>query len=177
MESEKQIRTLHKQQRMAMSEEEVRDHSKEICLKLEKLPEVQKKERFYFYFPCRKEVNLLPLAEKLLSAGKRAAFPRVEGDTMEFYEVKSLDDFSEGSFHIMEPIKTVPVEWEDAVVFVPGLVFDTKGNRLGYGRGYYDRYFHTHTVSYKIGIAYAHQIEPSLDAKAWDVPMDLVVTE
>lgn len=62
-------------------------------------------------------------------------------------------------------------------MLVPGVVFDKNGNRYGYGKGYYDRYFARFPKLYKVGIAYAHQMEESLAVAEWDIRMDSVYTE
>ena len=65
----------------------------------------------------------------------------------------------------------------DAVVLVPGVVFGLDGNRYGYGKGFYDRYFARFPQYYRVGIAYEHQLEKTLLAKETDVRMDCIYTE
>lgn len=160
-----------------MNKGEVQSASKIICQELLEQSKGWETSHFYLYYPLGNEASLLFFAEKLLQQGKQVAFPKVNGTEMEFYEVLSLTDFQEGSFHIMEPVGSTKVEWMDALVMVPGLVFDFEKNRMGYGKGYYDRYFSSHTVGKRIGIAYENQIEPILEAEPWDIPMDQIVTE
>lgn len=137
-------------------------------------------------FTGRGYLFLLPIGERSKSPasgrkgivyGKKVAFPRVEGSEMEFYEVTSLKDFQEGSFHVMEPVGGEPVAVQNALVLVPGLGFDSRGSRIGYGGGYYDRYFSRHPKHIKVGIAYAVQLVGELEVEEHDISMDGIVTE
>lgn len=97
---------------------------------------------------------------------------------MEFYRVHSMQDFKEGAFHIMEPGKHCrQAEFEPVFCLVPGSVFDKRGNRYGYGKGYYDRYFSRHRNLYRIGIAYETQIETQIPSEYCDVKMHALATE
>lgn len=132
----------------------------------------------YAYYPLGNEADILPLCETVLNTGIHLAFPKVYGDDMVFYEVCDLrDDFNEGSFHIMEPCSGMAVDWKDACVLVPGLGFDLNGNRLGYGKGYYDRYFSKHDYKKLIGIAYEQSVFDSLPSQGRDLKMDCLCTD
>lgn len=177
MESKQQIRYLLKQQRNSLKQEDSDIYSRQICEKLWSDRILETAKVIYCYYPLGKEVNLLPLAAKLLKAGKQVAFPRTRGENMEFYPVTSLENFKEGAFHIMEPTGQSPLQEEAPLVLVPGLSFDLKKNRMGYGRGFYDRYFARFPKSRKIGVAYQFQIVKELPTDIYDIPMDWVITE
>ena len=66
---------------------------------------------------------------------------------------------------------------ENSVVIMPGVAFDKKGNRIGYGKGYYDKYFSKDSNSYKIAIAFLMQMVAKIPANAFDIKADCVVTE
>lgn len=177
METKKQIRSRLRQRRESLSLEQMGSLSAEICRKLEEQPWFFQTETICFYYPLGTETNLLPLAEKALALGKTAAFPRVEGKEMEFYKAASLEEFQEGSFHVMEPVSRIPAAEPGRTVLVPGLGFDRRGNRMGYGGGYYDRYFARYPECFKIGIAYEVQLVEGLEPEMHDISMDAVVTE
>lgn len=177
MERKQQIRAELKQKRDLLTKEQVTEASQRICEKLLCYIQKEQPEVVYFYYPLGKEVNLLPLAEELLKEGRKIAFPRTSGETMEFYPVTSLTDFVEGNFHIMEPKGKVPLAEEEPLILVPGLGFDRKGNRMGYGKGFYDRYFARFPSCRKIGASYWSQIVEELPCGEYDVAMDEVVTE
>ena len=181
METKQQIRKRHLSCRNAMSEEMVLAKSSRISQRL--LQYFQKQQAagdicVYGYYPCRKEVSLLPLYDWLLDKKIPLAFPRVSGDYMEFYQVHSMQDFKEGAFRIMEPDRNCSrAEFEPAFCLVPGSVFDKSGNRYGYGKGYYDRYFSRHKNLYRIGVAYEAQIETQIPSERCDVKMHALATE
>lgn len=136
-------------------------------------------KRIYFYYPLGNEVSLLPVIHHALSDGRRIAFPKVHGTRMAFYEVGGLDELAEGCFHVMEPPADgrLPADWQTALCFVPGTVFDRTGGRFGYGRGYYDRYFAGNKGCRLAGCAYTCQITNSLPTDQMDRRMDYLICE
>lgn len=182
MEKNPDYRKIHKQYRNEMESSEVEALSKKICDYLAEADWYQNAEVIFSYYPLGKEVSTLPIHEKIWSDGKILALPRVSGDDMDFYRVRSTDDLEEGNFHIMEPIeaceKVVPSDDKYQVVFVPGLVFDEKGNRYGYGRGYYDRFFAKNpSIRHRYALAFEHQMEKEIPVQETDVPMTRIYTE
>lgn len=181
METKKQIRKRHLTERNALPKEAVQECSAKISRNLKSYLEGQSdvaSHGVYGYYPHGNEVSLMELYTWLLEQQIPLAFPRVSGDTMEFYQVTSMEEFSEGAFHIMEPVQTCrQVDLKQAYCLVPGSVFDETGNRYGYGKGYYDRYFDIHKALHRIGIAYEIQLEKEIPAEETDVKMQILVTE
>lgn len=177
METKQQIRVKLKEKRERLKKEQVLQMSQKICDKLKEYIWFQQAKVIYFYYPLGKEVNLLPLAETALTFRKQIAFPKVNGRNMDFYQVDSFTCFQEGNFHVMEPTSKKLMDIKDALVFVPGIGFDNHKNRMGYGGGYYDRYFMRYPECHKIGIAYSFQIVKTLVRETHDIPMDAVITE
>ena len=122
-----------------------------------------------------------PATEEALarwSACKRVVVPRVEGDTMQFYDY-SPAAMQAGAFGIAEPavagLPCSPAEID--LIVVPGTAFTLAGARLGRGRGYYDKYLASAGFrAVKIGVCYAHQIVAELPVEAHDVFMDKVIS-
>lgn len=181
METKKQIRKRLLAVRNAMSKETVKELSEKISRNLQEYFDKQTELKIcgvYGYYPHGNEVSLMVLYMWLLERQIPLAFPRVSGDTMEFYQVTSMHDFDEGAFHIMEPKEHCRLaKMENAICLVPGSVFDNSGNRYGYGKGYYDRYFDLHKELMRIGIAYQLQIESTIPAEETDVKMHGLATE
>lgn len=181
METKQQIRKRHLQNRNAMSMESVMADSLQIGRKLQEFLQKQQMKRkicVYGYYPHKKEVSLLPLYKWLIKEEIPLAFPRVSGRNMAFYQVRSMQDFKEGFFHILEPKENcVPAEFKQPFCLVPGSVFDRKGNRYGYGKGYYDRYFSAHKDIFRIGIAYESQIEEKIPSECCDIKMQALAFE
>ena len=137
---------------------------------------------FLCFYPFGSEADLLELYCSLLEAGKSLYFPVSNKSTHEltFYRVNNLkDDFCSGAYGIMEPdtgLEKFDLDDSSTVVITPGLIFDEKCNRIGYGAGYYDRFFSLHPDFIKIGVGYDVQVINNLDVEAYDVPLDFVVT-
>lgn len=171
------VRTLAKQERNVLSKAETAGWSREICKILEWQPFFRNAGIVYFYYPLGNEADLLPLAQVSLDLGKLAAFPRTEGSGMEFFRVPDLAEFAEGAFHVMEPLSKEQMDCQKPLVFVPGLAFDVHGNRMGYGKGYYDRYFARYPECTKIGVCYGKQIIAEIPCDDYDIPVDAVASE
>lgn len=151
-ETKEQIRKRHLLMRNDMPREERLALSDIISIHAQKLIKLPQKNghkvRVYGYYPLGSEVSLIPFYKFLLKGEVPLAFPRVQGMSMDFYQVFSLDDLKEGAFHVMEPDNACKkAEWEYALCFTPGSAFDREGGRFGYGKGYYDRYFEKHPPS------------------------------
>ena len=113
-----------------------------------------------------------------LKMGKHIVVPRVEGDIMRFYDY-SPDRMQTGAFGIEEPIgdREIPAEDIDLII-VPARAFTLRGERLGRGGGFYDKYMSLNGFrAYKIGIAFSAQIFDTLPCDAHDIKVDEVVTE
>ena len=173
------FRMAYRKKRDAMPVSLVESLSARICRSILEWEAFQKAEAVFFYYPLGKEVSLLAAVTEALAQGKRTAFPKTAGNSMQFYEITDLNDFAEGRFHVMEPFTEGknPVRWEPQLCFVPGTVFDRAGGRMGYGKGYYDRYFAGNRNVLLAGCAYEFQIADSLVLDAWDIRMDWLVTE
>lgn len=137
-----------------------------------------------FYYPLKREVNLLGAIREALKQ-KRVCFPVVdlkEGDLIP-YQVKDLvKDFVKGPLEIMQPDKekATEVELQDIeVVIVPGLAFDREKNRLGRGKGFYDRFLkRLDKKTRKLGVGFDFQLITSIPTDPpRDEKVDLVVTE
>lgn len=127
------------------------------------------------------EVDTRELINALLKMGKRVAVPRCEGEkaNMNFYYIENLDELSPGSFGVDEPNpqKSVMVgKTENTVCIVPAFMFDKSGYRLGYGKGYYDRYLSEYK-GVTIGICYSANVVDELFHGKYDRTVDYVVTE
>ena len=127
------------------------------------------------------EVDTKQLILDALAQGKQVAVPRCIDGTceMEFYVIHSLDELTPRTFHVLEPdpqrCKRL-TDMNDSIAVVPGLAFDQLGYRLGYGKGYYDRFLskYEHT---KVGVVYTTCMTQRLIHGRYDVAVDLIVTE
>ena len=172
-----QIRGVYRSVRNDLSSAQVKIWSDTICNCLVKSEMFLKAKVIYFYYPLGNEVNLLKAAEEALRQGKIIGFPKTEGSEICFYQIESLDAFAEGCFHVMEPVSNRLLVVEKPLILIPGVVFDEQKNRMGYGKGFYDRYVLKVPEAVKIGIAYEAQIAQRIPTEHYDVPMDYILTE
>lgn len=148
---------------------------------LSKRPEFEKAKTIAGFASVGTEINTYPLLEGALKLGKRLCLPRLakEKDHFFFYPVQDLKDLTPGAFGIFEPAAGKHIEWEELdLVLVPGLAFDDAGNRLGFGKGYYDRALpHLKPSALTIGLGYSFQMVPDLPAETHDVKVKALLNE
>jgi 5-formyltetrahydrofolate cyclo-ligase len=163
--------------RMIPADERVSADQK-IAEKVMARPEWKNADVICLYFSRADEVDTKPLLAAALSAEKIVVFPRIVKDTLALHRVTSIRDFTPGAYHILEPKKSLPLVDPASVdlFIVPGVTFDLNGNRLGRGKGYYDRLLAGITAP-KIGLAYAVQMVAEVPHTSYDVPMTAVITE
>jgi len=127
------------------------------------------------------EVETRKIIEELWRLEKRVAVPKCnpESRTMDFYEITSFSQLETVYMDLEEPIpsQTVYVSPEEIdLMIVPGIVFDAKGYRIGYGGGYYDRYLPKCSGRF-ISLAFHLQIVDELPKESHDIPVDIILTE
>ncbi len=152
-----------------------------ICHNLLRLREYQENDTIFLYVSKDIEVNTYPIIQKALGHGKRVAVPLCIPGTylMEFYYIRGEQDLEPGSFGVMEPVVSQCEKVQDlshGLCVVPGFSFDAKGFRLGYGKGYYDRFLSSFG-GFTAGICYANCIQWNLPHGYYDRPVDVLVTE
>lgn len=126
------------------------------------------------------EVGTIGIIKKALNDNKNVFCPRcVKGtNIMEFYHIFSFDDLEEGYCRIPEPKDGLELYAESAspLCIVPALAYDNNGYRIGFGKGFYDRFLSSFS-GIKLGICYENCIIDSTCSDEYDVPVDIVVTE
>lgn len=183
MEKQK-IRERYLERRNELGITEREEKSREIMGRLCALPVFQQAKEILVYVDYRSEVQTKPLIGKLLSEGNRRIFvPKVVGMDIRFYEITSPEQLESGYQGILEPIEGTD-GFEDGVhdkeaclMLLPGSVFDRSCHRMGYGKGFYDRYMARFPWLYGIGLSFECQIAPSIPCEAHDYRPELVVTE
>lgn len=120
------------------------------------------------------------LAAYMRSSGKKTLYPRVQGDDMVFIEVKDpKKELQKGSFGIPEPDeKKSAFDGKIDIVIMPGIAFDPEGNRLGQGKGYYDRWIGSVPESDRpllIGVCMEYQMMGLIPVNSSDIPSDMIL--
>lgn len=175
--SKKEIRKKYKTMRDQMDQREVRTLSERICEHIINLDDFSKAEYIYAYYPLGNEADIRAAVEEAWRLGKRVAFPKVFGDEMRFFEIDDFSHLHPGTFGVMEPEENQPADWQQVLILVPGVAFDMTGNRMGFGKGYYDRYLEQMPEAVTVGIAYGLQIAEYIPTEPTDVRLNYVVTE
>lgn len=145
-----------------------------ITQKIKENLKYQESKVIAIYKSFSSEVDTKEIIDYSYQCGKTVCFPRVEGEELFFYQTDKDDLFEKSSYGIDEPIKNISRRIVPDFVIVPGVVFDEKGGRMGYGKGYYDRYFQNYSV-YKVGVCFREQLIESVPMNYHDIYMDFVI--
>lgn len=139
-------------------------------------------EVIFIYISFGKEVDTHNIIKYALKLGKKVCVPRVISrlNGMKALKISSLEELELSSYGILEPSDTAEeVKSQDMdLAIIPGLAFDLKGDRIGYGGGFYDRFFsNTNLDIKKIALAYQFQILDRIPIEDHDMAIDCIVTE
>jgi 5-formyltetrahydrofolate cyclo-ligase len=178
-----EIRKSIREQKIRLSLQEREIFSELIIKKLIGLREYKRSGEIFCYVSFNQEVITTALIEEALSTLKKVAVPKITADGMKFYYIDSLKDLNPGILGILEPDarreEAVPKKGAENLIIVPGLAFDPLGNRIGYGKGYYDAFLGKYKDCpwIKIALAYDFQILPKLPAEEHDIKVDHIITQ
>ena len=176
----KALRKRILEMRDAQTKEDIIGHSLMIEERLTGLEEWKNAEKIFFFYGYASEVSTEGMMIHALAEGKRLFLPRVMGvEKMSFFEVKNLKGLIPDRHGILEP----PESWdktseEPDLLIIPGVAFDCSCYRMGYGRGYYDRFISSigHDIP-NAALAFELQIVDSVPRGEYDLPVDMIVTE
>lgn len=175
------LRNYYRGIRQKLTPEEKAKLDQNVYERVLRLYQYESATLLLIYVSTEIEVDTKRIIEKALADGKRVGVPRCVPGTreMEFYEIYSLDELEPGTFGVLEP-KPIPEnllpEDPGGLCIIPGLCFDNFGYRLGYGKGYYDRFLSGYT-GVTVGICYSSCIRGSLIHGRFDRAVELLVTE
>jgi len=172
------LRERQKQARDALPAELRREYSARIRERLLGLPVLQGAHSVFCFVSHGSEVDTHPLLDWLLQQGKTVVVPKITREQgMIAVPLKGWDDLRPGQLGILTPADSTPYPGGIDVCITPGLGFTETGKRLGYGRGYYDRWFAGHPVASRIAVGFHCQLLDDLPAGERDIPVTMVVTE
>lgn len=173
--SKEQLRKIYKLKRKNIENKAKKDNS--IFYQIIQNEQVCKADTILLYYSTKEEIDTLHLIEYFLSNHKKVALPKVIGKSIIFHYITSLNDKKLGKYNIFEPVNNNPViEFSNSICIVPGICFDSKNYRVGYGGGYYDRFLSTYK-GYSIGLTYQECLIDSIEIDDYDQCVDLVITD
>lgn len=172
----KMLRRQIREQKRLMTPEQILTASRILAEKFLATPQYAAAKTIYGYLPYNQEVRTELILQQAINDGKRVAVPKVYGDEMQFIYITDFDHLAKSEMGIPEPIDDGPIASDPtALVLMPGLAFDAQGHRVGYGGGYYDKYFSKEPGHPMVALCYDFQMMPQLETEAFDIPVDMVL--
>lgn len=135
-------------------------------------------DTLFIYVSNENEIDTLGIINAAFANKKRVAVPVTNDDySLTFYYINSIEELKRGRFNILEPVEksNIAADFENSICVVPALCCDLNGNRVGYGKGCYDRFLSTYNGK-KICLSYADDVLPKIDVDATDIPVDIIVS-
>ena len=137
---------------------------------------INKYNTLLIYVSTKDEVDTLKIIKYYLNSNKKVAVPKIENNKMNFYYIDSLNDLELGYFNILEPKTTnLVTDFTNTVSITPGICFSKNLHRLGYGRGFYDKFYSEHNEIYKIGICYKECYLEKIPYDKYDIKLDEII--
>lgn len=183
-EKKNEIRAKYRQLRNSIDPSRKSIFDKAICDRFLSLASYRYSEILLAYSPIHNEIDIMPIIEDALKQGKRVALPRCNSEecTMNYHFITDTDQLVCGTMNIPEPSADLPMydpfkeSGKPAVCLVPALVFDNCGYRLGYGKGYYDRFLSDFNGT-RVGAVYSDFVLERVPRGKFDLSVDVLVTE
>jgi len=168
-------------QRSLLSRSESLGRSRLIQARALQFPSYLLRRSVALYNPIQNEAETGAIRDHALVTGKNVFFPRFRlKDSLELIKIEAATEFSQGRYGILEPTgerRLARRDQEELVVFVPGVAFDLRGNRLGRGKGWYDRLIKELGGAILVALAYDFQIVDEIPVEEWDQRVHYVITE
>jgi 5-formyltetrahydrofolate cyclo-ligase len=181
-EKKRALRAAALSQRNSLSEAEVLSRSRLIQGRALHFPRYLSSTAVALYSPIQNEIATDQILNHALKKAKKVFYPGTGSDSgLELIQIDSVADLQVGRFGIPEPTGNRELsqgEAEDLMVFVPGVGFDLRGNRLGRGHGWYDRLLaRLDPKAAFVGLAYEFQIVDEVPSEEWDQRVHFIITE
>lgn len=180
-----EVRNYMKELKRNLSSSQIQEYSKAISECLINDTAFIQCTHLFCYVAFNQEVLTNDIINLALSRNIKVAVPKIIDNEMKFFDIDSLDGLQRNSYGILEPqiinslnMEVMPNMKQSNLVIVPGLAFDKNKNRIGYGKGYYDSFFHKyqHIPMKKIALAYEFQVMKQLPAEEFDIKVDKIIT-
>lgn len=172
-----QLRQKIKDRKRQFSRAQLDELSQTITARLLAHPRLRAANTVLLYYSLPDEVNTHTIIDRLIAAGKQILLPVViDDENLEVRHYRGPQDLREGDFHILEPIGEPFTAYRQIdLIVVPGVGFDASGNRLGRGKGYYDRLLRQMPTVYKLGMCFDFQKIEAVPTDQHDICMDEIL--
>lgn len=179
MKGKEEIRNEIRYLKRNLTAKQIKEQSACIANNLCNTKEYQSAQVVYIYFSYNQEVITKNIIVHALAHGKKVAIPKVEKGKIVFYYMNGLEDVKVGYQGIYEPLQKQQANETEILMIMPGLAFDRKGNRMGYGGGFYDNYLldNVSKIRVKIALAYDFQVIDQLNVEQHDQKVDIIITQ
>ena len=178
--NKQELRAFFKEKRTALPKETKEQWDRAIVERIQASSYFRRANAILLYAPMQGEIDLVPLVRAARRAGKRIGFPRcnTQSNTLQFFELLPGAKLTRGAYGIPEPPEDAPLLEADkhTLCLLPALTFSADGHRLGYGKGYYDRFLE-HFPGVTLGAVYASFAVRTLPAEPHDRAVQYLVTE
>ncbi|MCR9153105.1 MAG: 5-formyltetrahydrofolate cyclo-ligase [Bacteroidetes bacterium] len=173
--SKKELRSILLKKLKSIPAEQKKAWDKELCTLVIDYLKKQEVRHLHAYFPMPHEIDIKPILEFCWKTNRPLILPKMAPKRQLIQiEVRSMDDLALNSWGIMEARHDEASTLEPKLILCPGLGFNSKGERLGYGGGYYDRFLAKHPQAIKLALAYPFMVLDELPREAHDQKMDLL---
>jgi len=176
-----ELRQKYRSLRQSMPPEIKKQRDEAIADQVRRLWQYNSNSILLIYVSTAIEVDTFCIIRRALEDGKRVAVPRCVPDSrqMDFYYIQSIEELAPGMFGVLEPEANpdrLYDERDGGLCIVPAFSYDWQGYRLGYGKGYYDRFLSRFEGNI-VGICYSDCVQRTLPHGRYDRPVELLVTE
>ncbi len=177
--TKKELRTIYKEKRMALSKDEVNFLSEKIFEQFILQFNIVENQKINVFLPIKKlnEINTWIFIDYFFDNKVRVFVPKIKGEEMVSVEIFPDSQFGDNDWGITEPVADCASSEDLDCVLTPLLYCDRFGNRVGYGKGFYDRFFLSHLkIRNKIGLNLFDPKENIIDVDPTDIPLDALIT-
>lgn len=174
VEKKNELRVIVQTKKNYLTADEIRKESEEVFAKIEKLPEFQRARTILVYWSTPKEVATEDFINKYCHT-KTVLLPVVSGNALKLQSYTSKTTLVKGSLGIWEPEDQESYTGKIDLAIIPGVAFDKQKNRMGRGRGYYDRLLNE-INTFKIGVCFNCQLMELVPTNDNDIKMDMVIS-
>ena len=172
----KELRKKFITERNTLSESYRDSASKKIFEAIEKHEVFLQAKKIFIFVGFDTEIQTEILIKKWINK-KELFVPKIENNTMHLIQITSWEDLERGHFGILEPKHSNYYIGKIDLVITPSIVFDRNGYRLGYGKGYYDKYFSLNNYDISIGLSYDKLLQETVPIENHDKAVDIIITE